>query len=187
MFRRRSLTQANDLLGVPGPIVFQGVPHELHWIEFGQLGWIPEVGEVPIQMYLPAGQDLESYTWQFSIRMLPLTPPREVMMARGRSLDARSEIDPIVNYQAIWDEGRDDDICMDYLVSHPSGTAFEWTAERWVPWRHLTACYVVSRRAYGEGARSFLEGLSTHRPAAIAALREMSLPQITRVTPTSQA
>lgn len=197
MFRRRSSQQGppaeparvepraqiTDYLGVPGPIMVQGVPHELRESGFTQLGWLPQVERVMTQTYLPPGQEFDSSTWQFSIRMVALTPPWEVMMARARSLEARHEIDPIVNYQAVWDEGREDDICLDYLVSHPSGTAFEWTAERLVPWRqHLTACYLVVRRGYGEGARAFLEGLSVDRPAAIAALRGMELPQVTDTT-----
>lgn len=179
---------AADIFGLPGPIWFQGHPHELRWIGTPAMTWIDDQRPAPHQEYCPPGHDPDSFGQKIGITNIDL-PPTEVMKARARSLDRRSEIDPITNYQAVWDDtspGVDPvDICLDYLVSFPDGSAVEWTVERLVAeypqgptGRVFTVRFLVCRRAFGDGIRPFLEGLAESRARAIADLRAMEMPRV---------
>lgn len=165
-----------ELIGVPGPISFEGKTFDLTWSSHPSPTYYK-------QEYVPAGQTVESYVEMFMIDVLTTgETPETASAAMIAGLDQRKTGgDPVVNY-AIIENTATGELVLDFLVSDTSSGEIivEWNAYRYSPTADggLTL-FAISRRGYGDdGAKQFLSTLTSWRQASIQALATMDLPPI---------
>lgn len=167
-----------ELLGIPGPITFEGTDFELAWTSHPGPTYYK-------QEYVPAGQVVEAYIQMFMIDVLTegATPESaSANMILGLE-DRKANGDPVINYDIISNEATGE-LILDFLISDTSSGEIivEWNAYRYSPTADgagLTL-FAISRRGYGEdGATQFLEGLTSWRETSIQELAIMDLPPIT--------
>ena len=166
-------SSAKDNLGLPGPIHFNGTSYFLAWSSRPNPTYFK-------QEYLPDGQRLERYDSMMIVETL--TSGISVAAAAGsqiNTLDRRKASDPVVNYQVLRNDGRNETV-LDFVMSAGQGdaTIIEWNAYRYTPRRDGVNLFAISRRGYGDGAREFLVGLRTWRMATITTLAEYQLPEL---------
>ena len=165
-----------ELIGVPGPISFEGKTFDLTWSSHPSPTYYK-------QEYVPDGQAVESYVEMFMIDVLTTgETPESASAAMIAGLDQRKTGgDPVVNY-AIIENTATGELVLDFLVSDTSSGEIivEWNAYRYSPTADggLTL-FAISRRGYGDdGAKQFLSTLTNWRQASIQALATMDLPPI---------
>jgi hypothetical protein len=165
---------ATDLLGVPGPISFQGTQFDLAWTSHPADGYFK-------QEYLPAGERLERFNQMFIIEALESSTPDAAAAAQVDMLEKRKGSDPVVNYAVLRNDAAGE-IILDFILSDSStGTDIvEWNAYRYAPLdgHRGVALYAISRRGYGEGTLDFLQELKQSRPPAIDALAAFDAPPL---------
>lgn len=166
-----------DFLGVPGPISFAGAEYEMDWSTRNETGYYN-------QEYLPAGQELETYTEMFMVQAVTSgATPESAAAAMVSDLNRRKGNDPVVNYEIIQNDATGE-IILDFVLSDSSTgtTIVEWNAYRYAPLDDSgdgVALYAISLRSYGDdGAREFLTGLKTVRPEMIDALAQFEAPAL---------
>lgn len=168
-----------ELLGIPGPITFEGTDFELAWTSHPAPAYYK-------QEYVPAGEAVESYIQMFMVDVLTegQTPQSaSASMILGLE-DRKANGDPVVNYDVIENEATGE-LILDFLISDTSSGEIivEWNAYRYSPTADGTGgltLFAISRRGYGEeGATQFLEGLTSWRETSIQELAIMDLPPIT--------
>lgn len=169
--------EATDVLGVPGPISFQGQNYTLAWSSRPSAGYVK-------QAYIPEGQKVESYSEMVLVEAVhgSLTP-MQVAAVQLQSLEARKGSDPVLNHEIIRNEATGE-VLLDFLVSDTGANPIvvEWNAYRYVPLANGqgVGLFAISRRGYGEdGARSFLGGLGAVRSETISALAGYDIPEMT--------
>lgn len=166
----------SDMLGIPGPISFQGQDYALAWTSQPSEAYFK-------QEYVPEGQAVEAYTDMILVEAVAgAITPAQAAAAQVETLAARKEIDPVVNHEIIHNEATGE-VLLDFVVSDLSldPIVVEWNAYRYLPLAEGegVALVAVSRRGYGEdGARDFLGGLGTVRAEAINALATFDIPAI---------
>jgi len=169
--------EKTDMLGVPGPVSFQGQNYTFVWSSRPSADYIK-------QAYIPEGQNNESYSDMVLVEaVIGSITPIQVAAVQVQTLEARKGNDPVVNHSIIQNEATGE-VLLDFLVSDMKADPIvvEWNAYRYVP---LTggggvALFAISRRAYGEdGARSFLSGLGAARNETISALAKYDIPAMT--------
>lgn len=165
---------AEEMLGVPGPISFQGTEFALAWSSRPSPGYIK-------QEYVPAGEEPEHFNQMFMIEADLSASPEAAAAAQVDMLKKRKSADPVVNYDLIRNDATGE-IVLDFLMSDSStGTVIvEWDAYRYAPLNADggVALYAISRRGYGDGAKQFLSGLKQNRHPAIQALATFDAPQL---------
>jgi len=166
----------SDMLGIPGPISFQGRDYALAWTSQPSEAYFK-------QEYVPEGQAVEAYTDMILVEAVAgAITPAQAAAAQVETLAASKEIDPVVNHEIIHNEATGE-VLLDFVVSDLSldPIVVEWNAYRYLPLAEGegVALVAVSRRGYGEdGAREFLGGLGTVRAEAINALATFDIPAI---------
>jgi hypothetical protein len=160
------------MLGVPGPIGFQGTQFNLAWSANPSTGYFKHE-------YLPAGQRLESFAEMFIIEANASATPESAAAAQVNMLKQRKASDPVANY-AMFRSDATGEIMVDFLVSDSSkGTQIvEWNAYRYARLGKTggVALYAISRRAYGDKVQDFLRALKQARSPAINALAAFPMP-----------
>jgi hypothetical protein len=161
---------AKDMLGVPGPITFQGAQFALAWSANPSADYIK-------QEYLPAGQKLERYEQMFMIEASKSATPEGAAAAQLAMLKKRKGSDPTVNWDIIRNNATGE-IILDFIVSDPRAEFVEWNAYRYAKLGKDggVALYAISRRGYRDKAREFFVALKQNRPAAIKALATFDAP-----------
>lgn len=168
--------QADDMLGVPGPISFQERDYVLSWTSRPTPDYIK-------QEYVPQGQTVEAYSEMILIEtVVGAITPIQAAALQVQSLDARKGTDPVVNHQIMQNEASGE-VLLDFVVSDLSvdPVVVEWNAYRYaaLPGSEGVMLYAVSRRGYGQdGATQFMSGLGALRSEAISALTAQPLPEI---------
>jgi len=168
--------QADDMLGVPGPISFQERDYVLSWTSRPTPDYIK-------QEYVPQGQTVEAYSEMILIEtVVGAITPIQAAALQVQSLDARKGTDPVVNHQIMQNEASGE-VLLDFVVSDLSAdpVVVEWNAYRYaaLPGSEGVMLYAVSRRGYGQdGATQFMSGLGALRSEAISALTAQPLPEI---------
>lgn len=168
--------QADDMLGVPGPISFQEQDYVLSWTSRPTPDYIK-------QEYVPQGQTVEAYSEMILIEtVVGAITPIQAAALQVQSLDARKGTDPVVNHQIMQNEASGE-VLLDFVVSDLSvdPVVVEWNAYRYaaLPGSEGVMLYAVSRRGYGQdGATQFMSGLGALRSEAISALTAQPLPEI---------
>lgn len=169
--------EATDMLGVSGPVSFQGEDYTLVWSSRPSPDYVK-------QAYIPDGQKVESYENMILVEAVrgSLTP-MEVAASQVQSLEARKGTDPVVNHDIIQNEATGE-VLLDFLVSDMSADPIivEWNAYRYVPLAggEGVGLFAISRRGYGEdGARAFLSGLGPVRKETVNALAGYDIPAMT--------
>lgn len=168
--------QADDMLGVPGPISFQEQDYVLSWTSRPTPDYIK-------QEYVPQGQAVEAYSEMILIEtVVGAITPIQAAALQVQSLDARKGTDPVVNHQIMQNEASGE-VLLDFVVSDLSvdPVVVEWNAYRYaaLPGSEGVMLYAVSRRGYGQdGATQFMSGLGALRSEAISALTAQPLPEI---------
>lgn len=167
---------ATDRLGVPGPIAFEGTDYALAWTSQPSDSYFK-------QEYVPAGQQPQSYTDMFMVEAVTSGVTVEnAVLAQIGMLDQRQGSDPVVNYDIIRNDATGE-IILDFLVSdlNADPIVIEWNAYRYASLEDGdgVALYAISRRGYGDEARTFLEGLGGWRMATINALAQLDVPAVT--------
>ncbi|WP_245945042.1 hypothetical protein [Pelagibacterium lacus] len=166
----------SDLLGVPGPISFQGQDYVLAWTSQPSDAYFK-------QEYVPAGQTVQAYTDMVLVEAVAgAITPAQAAALQVQSLAARKETDPVANHEIIHNDATGE-VLLDFVVSDLSADPIliEWNAYRYMPLAEGegVALFAVSRRAYGdEGAREFLGSLGAVRGEAINALAVFDIPTI---------
>lgn len=166
----------SDMLGVPGPVSFQGQDYALAWTSQPSDNYFK-------QEYVPEGQAVETYTEMLLVEAVDgAITPIQAASLQVQMLNARIETDPVVNHEIIQNEATGE-VLLDFLVSDLGADPIvvEWNAYRYMPLAEGegVALFAVSRRSYGEdGARDFLGGLGAVRSEAIAALATFDAPVI---------
>lgn len=172
-FSTSALAQ-QDVIGLPGPIDFEGTRFELAWTSQPS----PVFAK---QEYLPAGQAFENYEEMFFVDVLTGdATPLSAAEALSQALERRRATDPLVNYDLIANP-RTGEYILDFTLSDTSTGAIvvEWNAYRYVPNDEGVALFAISRRGYGdEGTAAFIAGLGEWRASTIEALSKMNLPQV---------
>ncbi|MFC3704715.1 hypothetical protein ACFOOL_08080 [Devosia honganensis] len=168
--------QADDMLGVPGPISFQEQDYVLSWTSRPNPDYIK-------QEYVPQGQTVETYSEMILIEtVVGAITPIQAAALQVQSLDARKGTDPVVNHQIMQNEASGE-VLLDFVVSDLSvdPVVVEWNAYRYaaLPGSEGVMLFAVSRRGYGQdGATQFMSGLGALRSEAISALTAQPLPEI---------
>lgn len=167
-----------EMLGIPGPITFEGTDFELAWTSHPTPAYYK-------QEYVPAGQAVDSYIQMFMVDVLTegQTPQSaSASMIMGLE-DRKAQGDPVVNYDIVKND-ETGELILDFLISDSSSgnIIVEWNAFRYSPTADgdgLTL-FAISRRGYGEeGATQFLEALTSWRATSIQQLAIMDLPAVT--------
>lgn len=162
-----------ELLGIPGPIVFEETEFALAWTSHPNETYYK-------QEYVPAGEAVESYSQMFMVDVLTEGQTPEVAAAGMiAGLQERKATDQAVNYDLIENKATGE-LILDFLLSDASsGTVIvEWNAYRYVPFGDGLVLFAISRRGYGDESTTFLSGLKDWRQASIEALATMELPEI---------
>lgn len=172
---------AEDRLGVPGPVRFDGGTYSLAWSARPSPGYTK-------QEYLPAGQALETYASMLLIELLEGGIDVDgAVAAQVNLLGQRRGSDPLVNMDLIRNPQTGEAI-LDFIVSSSDGEAgyvAEWNAYRYSPYtgadgRHGVLLFGISHRGYGnDGVRAFLTELKRRRPDQIAKVASFTLPPVT--------
>lgn len=169
-----------EMLGIPGPITFEGTEFELAWTSHPSPTYYK-------QEYVPAGEAVESYIQMFMVDVLiDGQTPESAAAAMIAGLEERkANGDPVVNYDMIANE-ETGELILDFLLSDASSgnIIVEWNAYRYSPTADGTGLtlFAISRRGYSEeGATQFLEALTSWRETSIQELAVMDLPPITLV------
>ncbi len=164
-----------DRIGVPGPIRFAGRAYALAWSSNPS----PQVFK---QEYVPAGQQVETYTDMLLIDLRPGTAgARDAAAAMARSLEQRKATDPVANFELLEDKAGKE-ILLDFLLSARDAKGeviVEWNAYRYRDTAdgRGSVMFGISRRAYGDAqARAFLVGLKTQRLRDRDALTALEFP-----------
>lgn len=166
----------SDMLGVPGPVSFQGQDYALAWTS-------QPTDDYFKQEYVPQDQTVEAYTEMVLIEAVAgAITPMQAAALQAQMLDARKQSDPVVNYEIIQNEAASE-VLLDFVVSDLSADPIvvEWNAYRYMPLAkgEGVALFAVSRRGYGEdGAREFLGNLGPVRSEAINALATFEPPAV---------
>lgn len=166
-----SLAQ-EDLIGVPGPLTFEGTEFILAWSSHPTPAYYKHE-------YLPEGQKVESYGQMFMLEVLtdgktPKTAAADMVTA----LEQRRGTDPVLNYDII-ENAQTGEVILDFLLSGDASPTIvvEWNAYRYVPRGDGLVLYAISRRGYGDGAAQFIKALGSWRMQAINALASMDVPE----------
>jgi hypothetical protein len=160
-----------ELLSIPGPIVFEGTEFELVWSSHPSKTYYK-------QEYLPAGEAVESYSQMFVIDVLTEgATPQSAAADMVAGLEQRKASDPVVNFDMIANDATGE-LILDFLLSDSSsGTVIvEWNAYRYAPYGAGLVLYAISRRGYGDEASAFISGLADWRTGSIQSLAVMELP-----------
>jgi len=166
----------SDMLGVPGPISFEGEDYALTWTSQPSNSYLK-------QEYVPDGQGVETYEDLILVEAVTgAMTPMEAAAAQVQSLEARKGSDPVLNYDVIRNEATGE-VLLDFLISDLSANPIivEWNAYRYQPLPDGDGVVLmgISRRGYDEaGATSFMSGLGAMRSEAIRALTEMPFPSV---------
>ena len=173
-----SAVAQEEMLGIPGPITFEGTDFELAWTSHPSPTYYK-------QEYVPAGEAVESYIQMFMVDVLTDgQTPESAAAAMIAGLDERkANGDPVVNYDMISNE-ETGELILDFLLSDTSSgnIIVEWNAYRYSPSADGTGLtlFAISRRGYSEeGATEFLGALTSWRQTTIQELAVMELPPIT--------
>ena len=166
----------SDLLGVPGPIPFQGEEYALAWTSQPSENYFK-------QEYVPAGQQVETYQDMILVEaVFGALTPMDGAASQVQSLEARKGVDPVLNYDLMRNDTTGE-ILLDFLVSdlEADPVIVEWNAYRYQTLGdgEGVALVGISRRGYGQdGATSFMSGLGAMRSEAIDALANLSFPAV---------
>jgi len=169
-------TAQSDMLGVPGPISFEGENYALAWTS-------KPSGNYVKQEYLPEGQRVETYEDMILVEaVIGNMTPMEAAAAKVQSLEARRGRDPVLNYDLLQNDATGE-VLLDFLVSdlESSPIIVEWNAYRYqpLPGGDGVVLMGISRRGYDEaGGTSFMQVLGAMRSEAIKALTAMSFPEV---------
>ena len=173
-----STVAQEEMLGIPGPISFEGTDFELAWTSHPSPTYYK-------QEYVPDGEAVESYIQMFMVDVLTDgQTPESAAAAMIAGLDERkANGDPVVNYDMISNE-ETGELILDFLLSDTSSgnIIVEWNAYRYSPSADGTGLtlFAISRRGYSEeGATEFLGALTSWRQTTIQELAVMELPPIT--------
>jgi hypothetical protein len=166
----------SDLLGVPGPISFQGEDYALAWTSQPSENYVK-------QEYVPAGQQVETYQSIILVEaVIGALTPMDAAASQIQSLEARKGVDPVLNYDLMRNDATGE-VLLDFLVSdlEADPVIVEWNAYRYqaLGVGEGVALVGISHRGYGEdGATSFMTGLGAMRSEAIDALADLSFPAV---------
>ncbi len=165
---------ADDRLGVAGPIVFGEKSYELAWSSHPQPNYYK-------QEYVQPGETSQAYSSMLLIEVLTSgAGVREALAAQVQMLNERKANDPLVNMDLLQNQHTGEAI-LDFIVSSKDDKGeyiVEWNAYRYAPRTgEGVTMFGISHRAYGDAAaREFLTGLRTMRPGQIDALARHELP-----------
>lgn len=173
-----AVAEVADLLGVPGPIQFNGTDFGLAWSSAPKPGYIK-------QEFVPADQTAETYNQMLLIeRLAGEVTPMKAAQTQAAVLQERKASDPLVNMDLVQNP-QSGEVLLDFLVStqDASGTAIiEWNAYRYAPapvGKRGIMLLGISHRAYGaQNAKAFLGQMKTVRPGQINALARADLPAV---------
>src|SRR5690606_1912453 len=100
----------SDMLGIPGPISFQGQDYALAWTSQPSEAYFK-------QEYVPEGQAVEAYTDMILVEAVAgAITPAQAAAAQVETLAASKEIDPVVNHEIIHNEATGE-VLLDFVVS----------------------------------------------------------------------
>lgn len=164
-----------ERIGIAGPIQFGDGSYRLAWTSHPSPLFYK-------QEYLTAGQSLERYDSMLMIDFIASgTTVAESAQAMIRSLEARKETDPVVNYDTIVSEAGDQ-IILDFVLSATGADGqmiLEWNAYRYSAQETGVRMVGISRRVYGDDIAPFLKNeLRTVRTRDIDLLSKLELPAI---------
>lgn len=167
---------ADDRLGVPGPITFQGKSYALAWSSQPSDNYTK-------QEYVPDGQTVETYKDMFLIEAVTgALRPADAASAQVEMLKQRKAADPVVNYSILQNQ-ETGNVVLDFVLSdlQADPVVVEWNAYRYSPLKDGkgVALYGISRRAYGEAdAKAMLQGLAKIRDADLSPLALFDVPPV---------
>lgn len=175
-----SAQNAEDILGVPGPIGFDGRDYFLAWSSRPSQAYIKHE-------YVPEGQRPENYESMVLLEFLAGgLKPIDLARSQIESLNARKPSDPLVNMDMIQNPATGE-VILDFVVSSKDDKG-EYIVE-WNGYRYASVTdgkgtpggmlFGISHRAYGnDAARTFLTGLREFKAGQIKALSSMKLPSL---------
>lgn len=170
---------AEDYLGVPGPITVGDTEYVLSWSSNPQPGYFK-------QEYLPEGATPESYDSMVMVEFFATEAPlTDVVAAQVGMINQRKATDPIAN-MALFNNEDAGEILLDFILS-AKDEAGEYILE-WNGYRYAEAefdgqegslLFAVSERAYGnDNSENFLRGLSDFKQKRLLDLTLADLPQV---------
>ena len=170
---------AEDYLGVPGPIQVGDTAYSLSWSSNPQPGYFK-------QEYLPDGAVPESYDSmvmvEFLVTDLPVT---DVVAAQISMIEQRKGTDPVANF-AVFDNPETGEILLDFLLSAKDENGefiLEWNGYRYAKvefdGQEGSMLFAVSERAYGnEASEAFLGNLGEFKGQRLLELTQAGLPAL---------
>ncbi|WP_440410206.1 hypothetical protein [Neorhizobium petrolearium] len=165
---------ASDKLGVPGPIVFEGIEYRLAWTSQPSAGYVK-------QEYIPVGERLDSYASMIILERAGGTDVETAVAGQLEMLAKRKESDPLLRVD-LQEPSENGQVLLDFMLSDSSTSTLivEWNAYRYFPvsmsdGTRGVALFAISRRGYGKAARDFFTDLTNTRMDTIQALRVYDL------------
>jgi len=169
-----------DILGVPGPIKFDGTDYLLAWSAKPSKAYAKHE-------YLPQGQKPETYRAMILLEFLEgAQKPMDLAKTQIENLNARKASDPLVNMSVIQNP-ETGEVILDFILSAKDARGeyiVEWNGYRYARAQTRSGksggvLFGISHRAYGnEAARAFLTGLAQFKAAQIKTLAGMPLPKL---------
>ncbi|MCT8284404.1 hypothetical protein NYQ43_01535 [Xanthomonas translucens pv. translucens] len=174
----RQRTADEGLPGVPGPLVLASTDYHLAWSSHPRPDFYKHE-------YVPQGQNVERYQSMLMLDLLgdAAATAEQLMGTKVAELEQRKASDPVVNYDALLSESKDQAL-LDFVVSATDAegnTIVEWNAYRYVssPAGNGVLMIGLSRRAYGDTEiRALFAQLKAARARDIKALAAMPVPAL---------
>lgn len=169
--------QAPDILGVPGPVQFEGQQFDLVF----SAAPIPDYRK---HEYIPADQVPETYRDMILLELFAGIDTKTEVLAKIDWLKEMQAGDPVLEYKVAHapDTGQ---VIIHSIMSDDAGPVpfVEWNVSRYIPvrtrdGRDASLLMGVSRRAYGDNRATFMKRLASIRAADVQALAEMPLPNL---------
>lgn len=173
-------SQSKDLIGLPGPIVFNKVSyilassHETNHIYY-------------IQEYLPAGDDFDKYTNMILVEVLRDSGElKKFVLKKAATIENRRRTDLIANYKLFEMPGSGEFI-LDFILSNKRNNeveVIEWNCYRYktildARGRKAIALFGFSIRAYKDDAMEFMKKFKFTREELISQIAKFEFPNLT--------
>jgi hypothetical protein len=169
---------ADDRIGVPGPVVFDGKPYALVWTSNPSPGYFK-------QEYLPAGQDVATYTEMIMIDVLETGVDVETAVTSQVAFLKQRKVQDSMANMALVENKKTGEMLLDFIISDDSSgkSIVEWNAYRYTPHtgkdgKKGVVLFALSRRAYNDDIDGFLKKLRGLRVGFINKVAHYTLPVV---------
>jgi hypothetical protein len=168
-----------DQIGVPGPLTFNKTSFSLAWVSHPNANYY-------IQEYLPAGESTSHFTQMLSLYFLSTELSIEdAVRQKVAELEKRKSTDATCNYE-VHEEPEKKELMLDFVLGESKNgnmTIAEFNVYRYKAvdlgnGSKGIVLYAYSKRAEGDGIRTFYKSLSQQRVKSLTEMSAVELPKV---------